>query len=559
MGNSCFGKRRRSDSSYGHGNQPNINSMGGDSAGQTWNHVPGYSNLYSDRPQNGIVMVRGSQMFTCDMNHIWNMSVESLILWTLKEIRRLVDSNQDPPLSIIRLNEIGESESGWVKVVQGMISTIPLDDPLGPAVIALLLDECPLPTVETVEKLYDILKPSSALAEEALQYPAKHRNFTCILGCVAGILAGSKSVELLNEDVLEYLLTLLDPRFAREVILFALVALEKFSQTGENKVTICKTSIHQKLLELEKFRDSHETKFREVGFCAQWCLDNILPLEGRTLTYERLSMEQCNVILNDNDVSEYLKISADGLEARSDALSFESVRSTFCVDEGTWYYEVQVLTDGVMQIGWATKQSKFLNHEGVGIGDDEFSFSYDGCRQLYWYSATSRPHDHPQWKPGDIIGFLIDLEKKEMVFSHNGVAFPPVNDVFQSVSSGFFAAASFMSFQQCRFNFGMTPFKFPPKVPFKKFNDYAFLPPEKKVILPRFKKMTVLSSLSISESSCSICCDTEANTKLVPCHHSGLCMECAMQIEQCPLCRVKIKERVSLIPTNPVTDQGDTG
>ena len=26
-----------------------------------------------------------------------------------------------------------------------------------------------------------------------------------------------------------------------------------------------------------------------------------------------------------------------------------------------------------MQIGWATKDSKFLNHEGFGIGDDEFS------------------------------------------------------------------------------------------------------------------------------------------------------------------------------------------
>ena len=32
-----------------------------------------------------------------------------------------------------------------------------------------------------------------------------------------------------------------------------------------------------------------------------------------------------------------------------------------------------MLSGGVMQIGWATKDSKFLNHEGFGIGDDEFS------------------------------------------------------------------------------------------------------------------------------------------------------------------------------------------
>ena len=28
------------------------------------------------------------------------------------------------------------------------------------------------------------------------------------------------------------------------------------------------------------------------------------------------------------------------------------------------YYEVLLVTSGVMQIGWATKDSKFLNHEG---------------------------------------------------------------------------------------------------------------------------------------------------------------------------------------------------
>lgn len=49
-------------------------------------------------------------------------------------------------------------------------------------------------------------------------------------------------------------------------------------------------------------------------------------------------------------------------QARCDASSFESVRCTFCVDSGIWYYEVTVITSGVMQIGWATKDSKFLNH-----------------------------------------------------------------------------------------------------------------------------------------------------------------------------------------------------
>lgn len=73
-------------------------------------------------------------------------------------------------------------------------------------------------------------------------------------------------------------------------------------------------------------------------------------------------MTGINVMLNTKDVSEYLKISPNGLEARCDACSFESVRCTFQVDEGIWYYEVLIVTPGVMQIGWATKDSTFLNH-----------------------------------------------------------------------------------------------------------------------------------------------------------------------------------------------------
>jgi len=49
-------------------------------------------------------------------------------------------------------------------------------------------------------------------------------------------------------------------------------------------------------------------------------------------------------------------------QARSDVLSFESVRCTFQIDSGAWYYEVQLVTNGVLQIGWATKNSKFLNY-----------------------------------------------------------------------------------------------------------------------------------------------------------------------------------------------------
>jgi hypothetical protein len=58
--------------------------------------------------------------------------------------------------------------------------------------------------------------------------------------------------------------------------------------------------------------------------------------------------------------------------------------------------------------------------------------------------------------------------------------------VFGQATSGFFAAASFMSFQQCEFNFGAKPFRFPPQDrAFSAFNDHAYLDDDLKVILPR--------------------------------------------------------------------------
>lgn len=75
-------------------------------------------------------------------------------------------------------------------------------------------------------------------------------------------------------------------------------------------------------------------------------------IEGRKYTYQISNIDHINVMLNTSDVSEYLKISGDGLEARCDSYSFESVRSTFSVKSGSWYFECLIITSGVMQIGW---------------------------------------------------------------------------------------------------------------------------------------------------------------------------------------------------------------
>ena len=45
-----------------------------------------------------------------------------------------------------KLHAIADQEDGWLEVVQSMVEVIPMKDPLGPANITLLLDDCPLPS-----------------------------------------------------------------------------------------------------------------------------------------------------------------------------------------------------------------------------------------------------------------------------------------------------------------------------------------------------------------------------------------------------------------------------
>lgn len=89
---------------------------------------------------------------------------------------------------------------------------------------------------------------------------------------------------------------------------------------------------------------------------------------------------------------------------------------------------------------------------------------------------------------GDIVGCLIDLEKFEVRFSLNGLMGEPSSELFKNkpLSTQYYAAASFMPFQQCLFNFGRLPFVHPPENhDFRTFNQGATLSEEEKTIIPR--------------------------------------------------------------------------
>ncbi len=148
-----------------------------------------------------------------------------------------------------------------------------------------------------------------------------------------------------------------------------------------------------------------------------------------------------------------------------------------------------------------------------------------------------------------VLGCLIDFDRREVIFSLNGRSLDPFRKLFSSTSTpitdGYFAAASFMSYQHCRFNFGSIPFRYPPTSvrTFKTFNQYGHLTDDEKLILPKYKKLELLRTMEISEQDCMLCVDDRANVLLKPCQHSGFCEECASKLDICPICRSEIQDR----------------
>ncbi len=139
---------------------------------------------------------------------------------------------------------------------------------------------------------------------------------------------------------------------------------------------------------------------------------------------------------------------------------------------GKWYYEVELLSAGCLQIGWA--DGSFAGHcqatdrrDGYGVGDGPSSWAYDGWRKYRWH--TSATEWGCRWTEGDVVGCCVDMDERVVSFTLNGkseeigmgVAFS--GDGFRPCG-GVFACVSFNHREQLKFIFGD---KFPNSRSFK--------------------------------------------------------------------------------------------
>ena len=166
-------------------------------------------------------------------------------------------------------------------------------------------------------------------------------------------------------------------------------------------------------------------------------------------------------------------LSPSHLMARNDSFQFQTVRSKFAINPGTFYFEVTLLTAGVMRIGLATRLMDIERCEAVG--DDAVSIGLDGFhrvvvmnRREYAYNSTTL-QTVPPWKVGDVVGVYFDSARNTVLFGLNQVVIELAESPFQLVeldqegNQGFIfsvlpchVAVSLGLMQQCHFNFRCT-------------------------------------------------------------------------------------------------------
>jgi serine/threonine protein kinase len=105
---------------------------------------------------------------------------------------------------------------------------------------------------------------------------------------------------------------------------------------------------------------------------------------------------------------------------------------------GKWYYEARVIAPGdCPQLGWCddafSPNHLHISTRGAnGVGDDAHGWGIDGVRVKKWHKSDATYG--LRWKPGDVVGFAVDLDAKVVAFSLNGSWATPMGRAFQHIA-----------------------------------------------------------------------------------------------------------------------------
>ncbi|KAJ8274943.1 hypothetical protein COCON_G00095680 [Conger conger] len=95
-------------------------------------------------------------------------------------------------------------------------------------------------------------------------------------------------------------------------------------------------------------------------------------------------------------------------------IRFFRVEKTYAVKTGKWYFEFEAVTGGDMRVGWARPGCR----PDIELGMDNQAYVFDGLRGRRFHMGSR--FFGRSWQKGDVVGCMINMEDKSMIFTLNG-------------------------------------------------------------------------------------------------------------------------------------------
>ncbi|KAI9291458.1 SPRY-domain-containing protein [Neoconidiobolus thromboides FSU 785] len=455
------------------------------------------------------------------------------------------DTSEEVIKATEELIQLSHQAKRFVDVLLYLMDTLDIHDELSPQLVSHILEITALPNFDTLNKLVQKIIKKIKTVKNQEESDRLRCISSIILGIIAEKLAGKGSSKLFDNNVMELLLDNIKGDYSYYTHLFTFISLENFALTNENKQRLLGANYKQLLKDYLDKLDLKSNLTHQIKFCVLHSKVDFLEIPVPNQATQEALFSGINCALDWCSSSSFIKFSEDLSQCRNDRIGFATTLGTTCITDGKWYFEVLLLSGGIMQVGWATQAAKFKPEDGVGIGDEEHSFGFDGLRNLNWYKGESTLYGINSWKSGDIIGVYIDLDKGSGYYTLNGKElggtyyFEPGDiNLFCEIEGGLKPGISLTSYQQVLVNFGNLPFRFSPIEDYRLLSDYGQLTQTIKMG-PKYLNQKLQEDDKLDDK-CQICYLNEAGFQLLPCKHDGFCMECINQMDICPFCRINI-------------------
>lgn len=178
--------------------------------------------------------------------------------------------------------------------------------------------------------------------------------------------------------------------------------------------------------------------------------------EGKSSKAPAKSKGHTHWQMNVHDRGDAMAIDPDGLLCQSrDMQKWHGTRSNKSVSgQGKFYYESTVTDEGLCRVGWSTDKAS------LDLGTDKFGFGFGGTGKKSFGKQFDSYGE--AFGMNDTIGCYLDLQKGEIKWSKNGIDLGKAYDIPGHLRKERFFAAVVLKNAEMNFNFGTTPFKFPP-------------------------------------------------------------------------------------------------